>query len=412
MDMVKTNVNNWIKIISIILGVLFFTLLEIALNDIENKIFITKSYDELLNEIQTKEEKDEIINIDDKIKSIQSKLDEYKYQIESLENDITSKKQTLDQLLENQKVNPNNETKTQITIYQKQFLDLQNKKDIIKRSEIDEGFLLSNLKRERDTLKINIENKYKEKLKLLEYKNERSTQIKVLAFQALLILVLFIIGTLLMIKFRKSDFFLPILAFNFAIYIVIAQAIYIHSPFKLHYYVFITIGIVICILSTIWLLKNMTKIYKNQTVSLIKKNLSLNKCPKCNNEISIIEVTAKNYKGEKLKTFIIVSIVLGALIGNGSGVVLFVSSLSSFSASYIMFSLFLILMPWIILYVFINVLSPFKNSKIPDPDQFKNRSCPVCGLNFVVKCDKCGNDRHNLLPYCNTCGNQKTIEDI
>lgn len=35
-------------------------------------------------------------------------------------------------------------------------------------------------------------------------------------------------------------------------------------------------------------------------------------------------------------------------------------------------------------------------------------TCPSCGTNLYDKCEKCGNIRHTLLPYCEHCGSEKS----
>ena len=35
-------------------------------------------------------------------------------------------------------------------------------------------------------------------------------------------------------------------------------------------------------------------------------------------------------------------------------------------------------------------------------------TCPSCGTELYEKCDKCGDIRHSLLPFCEHCGNEKT----
>jgi len=35
-------------------------------------------------------------------------------------------------------------------------------------------------------------------------------------------------------------------------------------------------------------------------------------------------------------------------------------------------------------------------------------TCPLCGTELYEKCDKCGDIRHSLLPFCEHCGNEKT----
>jgi hypothetical protein len=44
-----------------------------------------------------------------------------------------------------------------------------------------------------------------------------------------------------------------------------------------------------------------------------------------------------------------------------------------------------------------------------ETDKQQVYTCPSCGTNLYEKCDKCGNIRHTLLPYCEHCGTEKPI---
>jgi len=46
-----------------------------------------------------------------------------------------------------------------------------------------------------------------------------------------------------------------------------------------------------------------------------------------------------------------------------------------------------------------------KESTQPEP-----YTCPSCGTSLYAKCEKCGQIRHTLLPYCEHCGTQKEME--
>jgi predicted RNA-binding Zn-ribbon protein involved in translation (DUF1610 family) len=48
---------------------------------------------------------------------------------------------------------------------------------------------------------------------------------------------------------------------------------------------------------------------------------------------------------------------------------------------------------------------PAKESTQPEP-----YTCPSCGTSLYAKCEKCGQIRHTLLPYCEHCGTQKEME--
>jgi predicted RNA-binding Zn-ribbon protein involved in translation (DUF1610 family) len=196
----------------------------------------------------------------------------------------------------------------------------------------------------------------------------------------------------------------PVSGYSAAIALMIIQAIYIHSPFKLHYYVFIFMGIAACIALIVWLVKNLTRISKKETLSTVKKNLAAIRCPGCSSVLSVNNENIPGKGGNKLKSVTIVIILLGALMGNSSAVVIFFDNISSITVPELFFSLFLLIFPWIVLYMFLTLFAGITGKKVPDPDSFNSNNCPVCGLELISVCKKCGSKRHSLLPYCSSCG--------
>ncbi|MBI9097928.1 MAG: hypothetical protein JEY91_05600, partial [Spirochaetaceae bacterium] len=63
MQLIKTTVNNWIIAISIILGILVFSLGEIALNDI-SKIYPLRLDNDIFINLITSDEKTELDNLE------------------------------------------------------------------------------------------------------------------------------------------------------------------------------------------------------------------------------------------------------------------------------------------------------------------------------------------------------------
>ena len=409
MDIIKSSVNNWIKIISVILAVFVFSFGEIALKDIEN-MFEYPDFNTILEDQKTDSEKELFDKLTEKSENIYSEISGFKESLSETEGNIKDIEETLDQLLEGQEISPDSETGQLKSKYQKSYVELQKEREQIKKRIADLNREKTAIEDELDIYQKNIYEKYEENVIDIQNRKEKAVKIKVLLNQLILLVILAAAAVVLYRKFKKTKYIYPVTAYSSAIALMIAQAVYIHSPFKLHYYVFIFIGITACIALIIWLVRNLTKINRKETLSIIKKNLASSRCPGCSSLISITE-TGYSLKGKnRFRSFIIFIILCAALIGNGSGIVIFFDNISDISTSQLMYSIFLIIFPWIVLFVFINIYSSSTDKKIPDPDQFRNNNCPVCGLELVKTCSSCKAKRHALLPYCNSCGHNDETE--
>lgn len=410
MQLIKTTVNNWIIAISIILGILVFSLGEIALNDI-TKIYSIRSNNDIFTDFITSDEKTELENFKSNIEIQNLQILESEYKLEGYEEEIDSKQEVLIQLLENQKINPNNATEILLNEYQEQFVELQNKKEILQSDLLDTNLELTRLKRESDNHYNLLKAKYDNELNNTKKKESKNREIKIIVTQMILLLLLLILGIFLFLKFKKTKYLSPLLGYNFAIIIIFLQSIYIHSPFKLHYYTFITIGIAVSIILIVWLIKNLNKLSKKEILSLSKKNLIKRKCPNCSSTLSLKPFAKEDIKGQKIKSFLLIMIIIAALFSNGSAIVIIFDSLNNIEIAEILTAVLLIMVPWFFVYLFLMSIFPFSSKNVPEPDQFNNKYCPICGLTFIVKCKQCGEDRHNLLPYCSNCGNKITDEE-
>lgn len=405
MKIIKTSINNWIIVISVVLGVLVLSLGEMGLKDTA-RLFKVRSETTILEELHTVEEKSISREFTESISSLSTRLKDDENKLDNLNDDIRSKKEIIDQLLENQKVNPNTETELSIKEFQKQYLNLQNTKQEAKSRILSLDSELTKYKRDSEDFHNKLSKKYKETVLSLKREESKSREFKILLTQLITILLSLVLGFVLFRKFRKTKYFPPVLGYNISVTIIFIQAIYVHSPFKLHYYTFILIGLGICITAIILLIKNISKLTKKESLKIIKKSLIVGRCPSCTSNISLKPSEIRVFKGNKLKSFLLTVIILTAILSNGSGIVIFVDNASGISADELFSSLFLILFPWILVYFFLRYLSPFAVKNVPDPGQFNNNNCPVCGLKLISKCSKCGEKRHNLLPYCNNCGDK------
>ena len=410
MQLIKTTVNNWIIAISIILGILVFSLGEIALNDI-SKIYPLRPDNDIFIDLITSDEKTELENLKSNMETLNLYIYDAEYKLEGYEEDINSKQDVLNQLLENQKINPNNDTELLLKKYQEQFVRLQNDKEVIKSDLLDAKLELTRLNRESGNLNETLRVKYDDELHRIMDKETRSSEIKIIVTQLVLLVILLILGIVLFLKFKKTKYLSPVLGYNFAITIILLQSIYIHSPFKLHYYTFITIGIAVSIILIVWLIKNLNKLSKKELLSLSKKNLIKGKCPNCSSTLSLTAMQKEDIKGRKVKSFLLIMIIIAALFGNGSGIVIIFDSLNNIDIIEVLVAFSLIVVPWLFVYLFLSSIFQFSSKKVPEPDQFNNKFCPVCGLTFILKCKECGEDRHNLLPYCSSCGDKIIDEE-
>ncbi len=403
MNIIKSSVNNWIKIISIVLAVFVFSFGEIALNDISD-MFEYPDFEDILEEQKTDSEKERLEILKDKSYEISSRISDAEDNLYNIEESIKDIEQTLKQLLEGQKISPDSETGKLKSSFQKNFVELQKQREQVKKQISDFRKEEAETDDEIDRYHEEIYEKYEESVIDIQERREKAVDLKILASQLILLVILAGIAVFLYLKFKKTKYIYPVTGYSGAIALMIAQAIYIHSPFKLHYYVFIFIGIAACIALIIWLVRNLTKINKKETLSIVKKNLGAGRCPGCSSFISIQERENALKGKSRFRSFIIFIIICAALLGNGSGIVIFFDNINDITTSELMYSIFLIIFPWIILFLFMNIYTASTDKKIPDPDQFRSNNCPVCGLELVRICNKCGNKRHALLPYCSSCG--------
>lgn len=405
MNIIKSSVNMWIKIISVVLALFVFSFGEIALNDISG-MFEYPHFNEILEDQKTDKEKEILSSLEIQAEKINREISLNEDILSETEKNIKDIEETLDQLLKGQEISPDKETNELKNSYQKSYIELQKKRENVRK-------ILSDLKTEStasDT-ELNeysetINNKYEDKVIKIQKAMEKSVEIKILIFQLILLIILAAIAVILYIKFKSSKYIYPVSGYSAAIALMIAQAVYIHSPFKLHYYVFIFIGIAACTALIIWLVRNLSKINKKETLSIVKKNLSVSRCPGCSSFISIAEKDSLVKGKTRLRTFIILIIVTAAIFGNGSGIVIFFDNINDITTQELLFSIFLIAFPWIVLFAFLNIFAAASDKKIPDPDQFRSNRCPVCGLELIKVCEKCGAKRHALLPFCSSCGDR------
>ena len=405
MNIIKSSVNSWIKIISVVLALFVFSFGEIALNDI-SEMFDYPSFEDILEREKTDSEKKELEDLQSRYKEISSEISQKESILDDTEESINDIEETLAQLLKGQEVSPDIETGQFKSSFQKNYIDLQKKREQLKKEISDLKKRKSEIDSETDKYNKTIYEKYEDKVTELQENEEKSIELKVLLFQLLLLVILAAAAVFLYLKFKGTKYIYPVSGYSAAIALMTAQAIYIHSPFKLHYYVFIFIGIAACIALIIWLVRNLTKINRKETLSIVKKNLASGRCPGCSSYISIEERPLSGKGKNGFRSFIIFIILCAALLGNGSGIVIFFDNINDITTSQLMYSIFLVIFPWIVLFVFMNIYTASGEKKIPDPDQFRNRSCPVCGLELVKKCVKCGAVRHALLPYCSSCGSR------
>ena len=405
MNIIKSSVNNWIKIISVVLAVFVFSFGEIALNDI-SEMFDYASFEDILEKEKSDSEKKKLEDLQDSYKEISTQISQKESMLDDTEERIKDIEETLDQLLKGQEISPDVETGQFKSSFQKNYIDLQNKREQIKKDISDLKKRKSASDSEMDKYNENIYEKYKDKVTDIQEKEEKSVELKILLFQIILLLLFAGIAVFLYLKFKNTKYIYPVAGYSAAIALMTAQAIYLHSPFKLHYYVFIFIGIAACIGLIIWLVRNLSKINKKETLSIVKKNLASGRCPGCSSYISIKErpLSAKGKNG--FRAFIIFIIICAAILGNGSGIVIFFDNINDITTSQLMYSIFLVIFPWVVLFVFMNIYTTSGEKKLPDPDQFRNSCCPVCGLELVKKCKNCGSVRHALLPYCSSCGSR------
>ncbi|KAA3598345.1 MAG: zinc ribbon domain-containing protein [Calditrichaeota bacterium] len=334
---------------SILLGFLIFWLLGFLLNDIENTPSI--SYQQVEEETIGKAKLGELERIQNQLREIAFSVQNQQQRQNILKQSTQNSQQTMNQLLELQKLNIQKGIKTTESernsflesqkIFldnQKQFQDLNS--EITKLNEKQQSLeqaqneIQKELKNERKV----IQKKYDS---ILSEHNFKLAGLKIAILLPFLLLALFFF-----LKKRDTIYVKMIYAFGIAVFAKFAFVMHDHFPTKYIKYILIVAAIGVVIRALIYLLKMLSKPKKDWLLKQYRESYEKFLCPTCDFPIRRGALKFLTKKGSKPL-----------------------------------------------------VKTEFENSAKDEP-----YNCPSCGENLYEECENCNKVRASLLPFCEHCG--------
>ncbi len=343
----------FIFVLGITLGILFFWLLNVLEKDIGNIKMPDKKHvraefvDESLDTQQKTLNKD-IQRLGHKIKTLG----------EQLENVVTitrNHQNTINQLLPIQKqsieqgVEFPDESKQALSGAQSAFLDNQKLQQNLNKQ-------ISELTLARQDKQAELHD-LEEKIKPLEEDFSEEWQrlsdlhdIKVAAIKLGVLIPIFIVTSVFFMKFRTSAYWPLVWATFIAAFIKIAFVAHYYFDEKLFNYIAILVLIAIVLRLLIYLIRMIVAPKKDLLIKQYQQLYDKCLCPVCSKPIR-------------------------------TGPLRYIGGLKK--------------------------KSPLHVGGECGLDQQQPYSCPSCGSGLYHKCEKCGNIRHTLLPYCEHCGDER-----
>ena len=342
----------FIVVLGIILGVLFFWLLDFIEGDIGRiqeprwetvrQEFVSQIVDDNRNQIQKE------------VSQLNRRIDSLKEQRQILDSSTNSLQKTMNQLLSIQKqyidknqefpadnVNTLKESQTEFLANQKQ--DQQYAQDI--------AALIQQRQQKEDELK-----ESSEKIKALEEdarekynKLWEKYRFKVAVLKLSFLVPVFLVVSFLFMKYRTSAYWPLVWAGFIAAFIKIAMVAHKYFPSEYFKYIALLVIIAIVLRILVYLIRLIVAPKKDLLIKQYQQYYDKHLCPVCTKPI---KVGPLRFAGKKKKAAV--------LLPQGT-----------------------------------------------DVDKQQPYTCPSCGTNLYDKCGSCGNIRHMLLPYCEHCGTEK-----
>ena len=350
----------WVQLLgiiflSLILGVLLFWLLG----------FITKDIGSLrgpdFSKVQQKYLDDELLS---KQKSLKENLDGIRENIKNkreqqaiLKDSTNNLQNTINQLLSIQKQNiERNLTlsdEQQQTLADSQTLFLENQKQYLALNKEIAELTSQQHQLERELASVSGQIDKQLNSARNEYNKIMSThRLKVAALKLAVIVPIFLISAWFFTK-KRSGMFGPIIYATFiAVFIRISLVVYEYFPRRYFKYIALLVIIAVVLKLLLYLLKRIAAPKKDWILKRHQEAYDKGICPICGKPIRIGPL--RYAIGHKRRGLV--------LAGQQGG-------LASKQELY---------------------------------------TCPSCGTELYEKCDKCGDIRHSLLPFCEHCGNEKT----
>lgn len=348
----------FIFVLSVALGVLMYWLLSFIEQDIGNlkgpdRQQVREKYVEASLDTHKKILDKDINHLSTNIQTLDEQLGNLKKSTDGLQNTINQLLAIQRQSIEKGISFPQKSDQT-LNETQSTFLDNQNKDQLLNK-QISELTLQRQAKQQELT-------ELTDKIKLLEsgFFREYNRLLdkhrwKVAAIKLTFLLPVFLVFSVVFMKYRTSSYCPLVWAAFISSFIKIA--VVVHKYFPQPYFKYITILLVIAIVLRLlfYMIKMVIAPKKDLLIKQCQQSYDKCLCPVCSKPIR-------------------------------TGPLQYVGGLSKKT-----------------------LLQVSSSADISDQQPY---SCPSCGSKLYHKCQSCGNVRHSLLPYCQHCGSEykKTIE--
>lgn len=343
----------FIMSLGIILGVLFFWLLSFVENDIGT--IKGPNWLKIRSEYVSAELDQQQRSLTKEIRTLKRKISTQTEQQRLLSNSTSSLQNTINQLLSFQREslakNVEFSEKSLQTLQQAQIAFLENQQKFqAYNKEISE---LTHEQRSKEDVMASINETIKSKDQVASTEHDKlkkKHRLKVAALKLAFLVPVFLMVSFVFMKFRASAYWSIIWAVFIAAFLKIALVVHKYFPTEYFKYIalLVIIGIVLRIL--IYLIRLIVAPKKDLLIKQYQQHYDKCICPICSKPIRSGPLRFIGDLGKKV-------LVLGTQPENAT------------QQAY---------------------------------------SCPSCGEKLYSNCEKCGNTRHTLLPYCEHCGVKNT----
>lgn len=342
----------FIAVLGIVLGVLLFGVLSFIEGDV-GKI-PGPDRDAVRREYISQELDDQKETLEKDIKRLDRKIKSLNEQLSNLKNSTRSYQNTINQLLPIQKQSFEQdipfppESYQTLSSAQAAFLDNQ-KLDQALNKQVDE----TTLTRQDKQAELNDLN---EKIKPLDEdfreewdRRDQAHNWKVAAIKLAVLIPIFILASIIFMKYRSGPYWALVWAAFIASFAKIAVVAHRHFPGPYFKYIAMLVVIAIVLRILVYLIRLIIAPKKDLLIKQYQQFYDKHRCPVCTKPVKAGPLRYANWKKKA-----------SVLTAPGAD---------------------------------LNKQQPY--------------TCPSCGTNLYDKCEKCGNIRHTLLPYCEHCGSEK-----
>ena len=344
----------FIVLLGIALGVLFFWLLSFVENDIGD--IQGPDWNKIRREYVTEELDQQQNSLSKEVKTLKRKILTQGEQQQLLNNSTESLQTTIKQLLSPQKESLTKDVefaeKRKQTLHKAQvtFLENQQKYQVYNKEIAD---LTQQQRAKEDSLaSIKETIQTKEQDVRAEYnKLYEKHRLKVAILKLAFLVPVFLVVSFVFMKYRASAYWSLVWAVFIASFIKISLVVHEYFPAEYFKYIALLVIIVIVLRILVYLIRMIVAPKKDLLIKQYQQHYDKCICPICSKPIRTGPLRFIGGLGKKAR----------ALSGQS-----------------------------------VNVTQQVY-------------SCPSCGEELYGKCDKCGNIRHTLLPYCEHCGTEKSV---